>query len=105
MVIKNVSKLELINYFLTDNKSGYKTKEKHILINFVGLIDLINNHHNKYFINNDFPFTQKLYNYLYDIIEIPKCNNCGTHIKWRGIFTEGYLKIYDSGNNKFMLIN
>ena len=91
MVIKNVSKLELINYFLTDNKSGYKTKEKHILINFVGLIDLINNHHNKYFINNDFPFTQKLYNYLYDIIEIPKCNNCGTHIKWRGIFTEGYL--------------
>jgi len=88
---ENVSKLELINYFLCDNKSGYKTKEKHVLNNFVGLIDLINDYNNKFFIENTFPFTQKLYNYLYNIIEIPKCINCGAEIKWRGIFTEGYL--------------
>ena len=91
MIEKNISKSELINYFLNNNGSGYKTKEKHILIKFIGLIDLINNYHDNFFKTNDFPFTQKLYNYLYNIIEIPKCNNCGIHIKWRGIFSEGYL--------------
>ena len=89
--MKNINKIELIDYFKTNNKSGYKTKEKHVSKNFEGLVDVINEYNEKYF-KLDLPFTQKLYNYLYDIIEIPKCDNCGSEIKWRGIFTEGYLK-------------
>ena len=58
---------------------------------FENLFTTINNYNDKYF-GQELPFTQKLYNYLYDIIEIPKCDNCGNLIKWRGIFTEGYLK-------------
>jgi len=89
--MKNVDKNELINYFTTNNQSGYKTKEKHANKNFEGLVDNINNYNKKYF-NADLPFTQKLYNFLYNVTEIPKCDNCGGQIKWRGIFTEGYLK-------------
>jgi len=89
--MENINKTELIDYFLTDNKSGYKTKESHVNKKFVGLIEIINEYQNNYF-NSDFPFTQKLYNYLYDIVETPKCDNCGNNIGWRGIFSEGYLK-------------
>jgi len=84
------SKKELIIYFTTDNKSGFKTKESYVNKKFVGLVDKINNY-NKFF-NIEMSFTQKLYNYLYKIKEIPKCENCGKSISWRGIFTEGYLK-------------
>ena len=89
--MKNIGKNELIDYFTTNNQSGFKTKEKHVIKNFDGLIDIINDYNRKYF-NLELPFTQKLYNYLYDIIQIPKCDNCDNLIKWRGIFTEGYLK-------------
>jgi hypothetical protein len=89
--MKNIDKKKLIDYFTTNNKSGYKTKESHIIKNFEGLIEVINEYNNVYF-NSELPFTQKLYNYLYDIIEIPRCDNCSNPIKWRGIFTEGYLK-------------
>lgn len=89
--MENIDKNGLIDYFTTNNQSGYKTKEKHVIKNFENLFTTINNYNDKYF-GQELPFTQKLYNYLYDIIEIPKCDNCGNLIKWRGIFTEGYLK-------------
>src|SRR5208283_2060295 len=89
--MKNFDKNELISYFTTNNKSGYKTKEKHIIKKYDKLLEEINFYDEKHF-NLSFPFTQKLYNYLYEITKIPKCDNCGNDIKWRGIFTEGYLK-------------
>lgn len=82
----------LIKYFTTDNKSGYKTKESHVKLNFNGLMDEINLFNLRF---EDIPFTQKLYNYLYDIVEIPKCRVCGNDLKWRNRFTEGYLKVCD----------
>jgi len=85
------NKKELIEYFIKDNQSGYKTREKYVKKHIIGLAGKINEYNNKFF-DIDFPFTQKLYNYLYDITEIPKCDNCGKSIKWRGVFTEGYLK-------------
>lgn len=91
MKMENIIKSELITYFLSENKSGYKTKEKHIIKNFDGLLEIINDYNKKYF-DVELPFTQKLYNYLFEITEIPKCDNCGKQIQWRGIFTEGYLK-------------
>lgn len=85
-------KKDLIIYFLTDNKSGHKTKEKHILKQFDGLIDEINNDNKNSEFDLTIPFTQKLYNFLYNIKEIPKCETCGKEIKWKNRFTEGYLK-------------
>ncbi|MFW5847626.1 MAG: DUF7487 domain-containing protein [bacterium] len=88
--MKKFNKKKLIEYFLTDNNSGYKTKEKHVEKRFNGLLEQINTF-NKNFDN--IPFTQKLYNFLYEINEIPKCNVCGREIKWRNRFTEGYQKV------------
>jgi len=90
--MKKYNKNELIKYFKTDNKSGYKTKKNHMQKKFVGLIEEIDEYNKKYFSYNDLSFTQKLYHYLYDIVEIPKCENCGNEIKWRNRFSEGYLK-------------
>lgn len=74
-------------YFTSDNKSGHKTRENYVKKNFPELYSEII----KYPLNNeDYKFNQKLYNYLYEIKEIPKCLTCGKEIKWRGVFTEGY---------------
>jgi len=90
--MKKNKKEELITYFLTDNASGYKTREKHIIKNFEGLIDKIDEFNLNSEFSSDIPFSQKLYNYLYNIHHTPKCENCGKIIKWKNKFTEGYLK-------------
>jgi len=87
--MKKINKLDLITYFLSENQSGYKTKEKHIIKKFDGLIDLINEFNHKYF-NFEMTFTQNLYNYLYDVKNIPKCDNCNKEIIWKNRFSEGY---------------
>ncbi len=82
-----MNKEEFKKYFLSDNKSGYKTREKYVIKNLPELYDNINS----FDINNDeMKFNQKLYNYLYNVIKIPKCLTCSKEIKWRGVFTEGY---------------
>ncbi len=82
-----MNKSELIEYFFIENKSGYKTRENHVKKNFSNIYNEIVD----YPLNSDeMMFNQKLYNYLYDIIEIPKCLTCEKEIKWRGVFTEGY---------------
>jgi hypothetical protein len=86
-----MNKEELINYFLTDNKSGYKTKEKHVLNKFPELLNKINEFIENSEYSSDIHFTQKLYNFLYNVKNIVVCKNCGKEIKWRNRFTEGYL--------------
>lgn len=89
--MEKFNKEELKKYFLTDNKSGYKTKESHINKNFNGLLEAINNFIENSEFSLDIPFTQKLYNYLYNITKKQKCETCGKDIIWRNRFTEGYL--------------
>jgi len=90
--MKNLSKEELINYFLTNNVNGRKTNEKHLNKVFPNLINEINDFIEKSEYDISIHFTQKLYNYLYNINKIQKCNNCGCQIKWNNRFTEGYRK-------------
>jgi len=87
-----MEKEKIIEYLLTDNKSGYKTKKNHLDQIFNGLIDRIEQHNMDFEFDASISFTQKLYNYLYDIKHIPKCETCGAVIKWRGVFSEGYGK-------------
>lgn len=82
-----MKKKDLKKYFLTDNQSGYKTRENHVKKQFPDIYSEIINYH----LNNDnMKFNQKLYNYLYNIKVIPNCLTCEKEIKWRGVFSEGY---------------
>jgi len=74
---------ELKNYLNLDNKSGYKTREKHIKNNFPDTYNEIINLNQ----NNDW-FTN-LYNYVNDINENKLCSQCGKVLSVR-IFNLGY---------------
>jgi len=66
-----MNNLELKKYLELENKSGYKTKENHIKKNFPELyIDIINYNGNSWM--------EKLYNYVNNIKENPKCLTCGS---------------------------
>jgi len=80
--INNMNNNELKSYLETDNKSGYKTKEKHIKINFSELHDKIIN-------NNGDDWIEKLYNYANNINENPKCLHCGKELRLK-IYSKGY---------------
>ncbi|MFW5847407.1 MAG: DUF7487 domain-containing protein [bacterium] len=102
-----IDKKKIIEYLLIDNQSGYKTRENHLNKKFVNLIDEINIYHLKYFKDRNLKFTQQLYNYLYNITQIPKCKYCNKEIKWRGVFKEGYstycsLKCSNSSEDRNM---
>jgi len=87
-----MKKSELIQYFTQNNKSGYKTREIHVKKNFPELLDDIEKYNETFFSKEKLVFSQKLYHFLYDVKEIPLCEHCGGKMKWRGVFTEGYLK-------------
>ncbi|MFW6219260.1 MAG: DUF7487 domain-containing protein [bacterium] len=86
-----IKKNKYIEWFLLNNKNGSKTREKSVEKNHPDLYEEIIKYNEKYKFG-DIHFTQKLYNYLYDITEIPKCLSCGKEIKWINRFSEGYGK-------------
>ena len=65
-----MDKFELKKYLETDNKSGYKTREKHIKNKFPEIFEIIiSNIDNNWFTN--------LYNYVFDVYENKLCPQCG----------------------------
>lgn len=88
--MKNFDKEELMRYFTSDNSSGWKSREKHVMKKYKGLLDEINDFVLASEYDIEIPFTQKLYNYLFDIIKIQRCVTCGEPIKWKNRFSEGY---------------
>jgi hypothetical protein len=70
-----MDKKEIIEYIITDNVGGRKSKEKHFK-NFLNKNYLeINDFNYKHYSALKLEWRQKLYNYLYDIKEIPICKN------------------------------
>lgn len=76
------------NYFLTDNKSGHKTKEqwfsKNHLEEYKKIIDYSLN------INLELNFKEKIWFYFNKLTERPKCCTCGGEIKFRNRFDKPY---------------
>jgi hypothetical protein len=76
------------NFFLTENKSGYKSKE----------IFLKNNHPDLYlkiikFCEkelNHIPFTQKIWHFINNVNTIPQCKNCKKYLSFKKSLSEGY---------------
>lgn len=86
--MKKHDKSQLINYFTEDNKSGYKTRENHILKTFPFLIKEINKYHR--------------FNFRKDVLVKEGYDKEKTEFQ---IMNErGFFRIYDCGNLKFELI-
>lgn len=76
------------SFFKTDNKSGYKTKEKWFSKNYpeeyIKIIDYSNN------INLQLSFKEKIYFYFSNKTERPKCLTCNNEVKFRERFDIPY---------------
>lgn len=79
------------DFFVTDNKSGHKTKETYLLNKYPDI-------HKKVvdFCDNDFlkskPFKEKVWHFIYEKKTQPKCGECGKDLKFKRSLKEGYGK-------------
>lgn len=81
-------KKDLILYFKTDNKDGKKSKEKWLIKNNNVLYQDIVNWTNKILDLKNIEFKRKIYHYVNDIIDIPKCY-CGNFVNFKNV-NDGY---------------
>jgi hypothetical protein len=77
-------------FFLSDNKSGIKTKEDFIKKNHIDIFENIVFFIEKNNLSNDLTFKEKIFLFINNIDEQPKCNNCGKELKFKKSLKEGY---------------
>ena len=75
-------------YFLINNRSGYKSNEKWLSINNPQLYSLIINNSTR----TDISFLEKIFLFLNNLSDVPKCNNCNNYVKFNGTLKKGYNK-------------
>ena len=81
---------DIINFFITDNKSGWKTKSNVLKKREPKLYEEVVGYGDKN--NLDLPFKVLVWHYMNDIPRIPKCNECGVDLKFKQSLKEGYGK-------------
>lgn len=81
-----------LNCFLINNNNGSNSyfKESYFKKIFPEFYKNIVEYHNKYY-DEDFIFSQKIYNYIFDIKEIPHCPMCNNYVDFN-TFKYGYAK-------------
>jgi hypothetical protein len=81
--------MNLLIFFTTENKSGYKTKESFIKNNYIILYNEIIE-----FCKNieNIPFKQKIWHFIHKQNEIPKCKKCEKDLTFKKSLNEGYGK-------------
>jgi len=80
----------LKDQIVIDDKLGNRIKESHIKNNYNSEWVKIIEFSNKYNFNN-LKWTQKVFNYMFDIKQIPKCI-CGNNRNFRGRLNNIYTK-------------
>lgn len=81
--------MDLHNFFIENNNSGFKTKISYVEKNHPQLYsDIINYCDNSELI--DLPFKQKIWHYINKVSIIPKCLTCGKQLKFKRSLQEGY---------------
>jgi len=79
--------MDLINFFIKDNKGGHKSKESFLKKNYNDLYCEILN----YTLHFDYmPLNNRIWHYIYKIKEIPVCKKCGVQLKFKKSINEGY---------------
>jgi hypothetical protein len=81
--------LDLKEFFIKKNKSGYKTKEKWLLKHEPEIYKKIIDHTSSF--NENLTFKEKIWLYINDKKEIPKCE-CNKNLKFKKSLLEGYGK-------------
>ena len=85
------NKKDLYKFLIeNNNKSNTFYKESFFKKMFPDFYDKIISFHKKYHCDN-FMFSQKIYNYIFDIKQIPHCDECGKTVKFKS-FGYGYCK-------------
>jgi hypothetical protein len=79
-------------FFLENNSSGSKTKEDFIKKNHIEIYDKINKYIGIHNFSNDLPFKEKIFLFINNIIEFPKCSTCGVPLRFKKSLKEGYGK-------------
>lgn len=77
------------SYFLTNNKSGYKSRESWFKINHPEEYDLIQSYSSNFY--EDMSFKEKVWFFFNKLERRPKCLTCDTEIKFSGRFDRPYL--------------
>ena len=85
-------RLELLEFFTTNNSSGWKTKEKILREKEPDIYLNIINHAKDLQFSNELKFTEKIWYFINDEIEQILCPVCGTPIKFGRSIKEGYNK-------------
>jgi hypothetical protein len=80
------------NFFLVNNSSGSKTKEDFLKKNHIEIYDKINTYIKENNFPTDLPFKEKIFVFINEIKEEPKCNSCGKQLKFKKSLKEGYGK-------------
>lgn len=83
-----MKKNNYIEFFIENNKSGNKTKEIYLKKNYIELHNKIINHCNNEL--KDLPFKEKVWCFINNIKEKPKCKNCNKVLKFKRSLKEGY---------------
>ena len=75
-------------FFITDNKSGYKTKESWLSKNHPELYEKILNYSSKFTLQ--LSFKERIWFYYNNLTERPKCVTCNSDVKFRERFDNPY---------------
>lgn len=76
-------------YFTTDNKSGWKTKESTLKKNNPELYQIIITYADNHGLTN-LSFKEKIWHFINESTEIKHCLNCNETVKFKGNLTKGY---------------
>jgi hypothetical protein len=82
--------MDFIKFFLEDNKSGLKTREEYIEKKYNDIFLKINYFIEKNNLNKNLQFKEKIFLFINNIAEQPKCNHCGKELKFKKSLKEGY---------------
>lgn len=77
-----------LSFFMIENSSGYKTREKWFSINYPLEYSKINEYCSK--LNINLSFKEKIWFYFNNLSERPKCKTCGKEIKFRNRLDKPY---------------
>jgi G:T-mismatch repair DNA endonuclease (very short patch repair protein) len=87
-IIYGIFMKDFNEYFLINNKSGYKSNERWLSINNPHLYSLIINNSTR----TDISFIEKIFLFLNNLNDVPKCPNCNNYVKFNGTLKKGYNK-------------